>query len=127
MTTGELARMFNSERRINAKLTVVPVQGWQRGDWFDSTGLVWVNLSPEMRNMNEAALYTGVGIVEYTNVSVGRAPTRLSRSLVRLGSNPANSPGISMRVKSRASASCRHGSRRKREASSAASDSAACG
>src|SRR5215472_11307382 len=72
MTMGELARMFNSERRINAKLTVVPVQGWERGDWFDSTGLVWVNLSPNMRNMNEAALYTGVGIVEYTNVSVGR-------------------------------------------------------
>jgi uncharacterized protein YbbC (DUF1343 family) len=72
MTMGELARMFNSERRINAKLTVVPIQGWERGDWFDSTGLVWVNLSPNMRNMNEAALYTGVGIVEYTNVSVGR-------------------------------------------------------
>ena len=51
---------------------MVPVQGWERGDWFDSTGLVWVNLSPNMRNMNEAALYTGVGIVEYTNVSVGR-------------------------------------------------------
>ena len=72
MTMGELARMFNSERRINAKLTVVPIQGWERGDWFDSTGLVWVNLSPNMRNMNEAALYTGVGILEYTNVSVGR-------------------------------------------------------
>ena len=72
MTMGELAKMFNSERHINAKLTVVPVQGWKRGDWFDSTGLVWVNLSPNMRNMNEAALYTGVGIVEYTNVSVGR-------------------------------------------------------
>jgi len=72
MTMGELARMLNSERRINAKLTVVPIQGWERGDWFDSTGLVWVNLSPNMRNMNEAALYTGVGIVEYTNVSVGR-------------------------------------------------------
>ena len=38
MTMGELARMFNAERGINAKLAVVPMQGWQRGDWFDSTG-----------------------------------------------------------------------------------------
>ena len=72
MTMGELAKMFNSERHINAKLTVVPVKGWTRSDWFDSTGLVWINLSPNMRNMNEAALYTGIGILEYTNVSVGR-------------------------------------------------------
>jgi uncharacterized protein YbbC (DUF1343 family) len=64
--------MFNSERHINAKLTVVPVKGWTRSDWFDSTDLVWINLSPNMRNMNEAALYTGIGILEYTNVSVGR-------------------------------------------------------
>ena len=40
MTMGELAKMFNAERNINAKLTVVPMEGWQRGDWFDSTGLV---------------------------------------------------------------------------------------
>ena len=59
MTVGELAKMFNSERHINAKLTVVPVKGWTRSDWFDSTDLVWINLSPNMRNMNEAALYTG--------------------------------------------------------------------
>ena len=39
MTLGELAKMFNAERKINAKLTVVPMEGWQRGDWFDSTGL----------------------------------------------------------------------------------------
>jgi len=72
MTVGELAKMFNGERHINAKLTVVPVKGWTRSDWFDSTDLVWINLSPNMRNMNEAALYTGIGILEYTNVSVGR-------------------------------------------------------
>lgn len=72
MTVGELAKMFNSELHINAKLTVVPVKGWTRSDWFDSTNLVWINLSPNMRNMNAAALYTGIGILEYTNVSVGR-------------------------------------------------------
>jgi uncharacterized protein YbbC (DUF1343 family) len=72
MTMGELAKMFNAERNINAKLTVVPMDGWQRGDWFDSTGLVWVNPSPNLRSVTEAALYPGVAIIEGTNVSVGR-------------------------------------------------------
>ncbi len=72
MTMGELAKMFNAERNINAKLTVVPMEGWQRGDWFDSTGLEWVNPSPNLRSVTEAALYTGVALIEGTNVSVGR-------------------------------------------------------
>jgi uncharacterized protein YbbC (DUF1343 family)/CubicO group peptidase (beta-lactamase class C family) len=72
MTLGELAKMFNAERKINAKLTVVPMQGWQRGDWFDSTGLGWVNPSPNLRSVTEAALYPGVALIEGTNVSVGR-------------------------------------------------------
>jgi len=72
MTMGELAKMFNTERNINAKLTVVPMQGWQRGDWFDATGLTWINPSPNLRSVTEAALYTGVALVEGTNVSVGR-------------------------------------------------------
>jgi len=72
MTMGELAKMFNAERKINAKLTVVPMEGWQRGDWFDATGLEWVNPSPNLRSVTEASLYPGVALVEGTNVSVGR-------------------------------------------------------
>jgi uncharacterized protein YbbC (DUF1343 family) len=72
MTIGELAKMFNTERNINAKLTVIPMDGWQRGDWFDSTGLTWVNPSPNLRSVTEAALYPGVALIEGTNVSVGR-------------------------------------------------------
>ena len=72
MTIGELARFYNSERGINSHLTVVPLEGWQRGDWLDSTGILWVNPSPNMRNLTEAALYPGLGILEWTNVSVGR-------------------------------------------------------
>jgi uncharacterized protein YbbC (DUF1343 family)/CubicO group peptidase (beta-lactamase class C family) len=72
MTLGELAKMFNTERNINAKLTVVPMDGWERGDWFDSTGLAWVNPSPNLRSVTEAALYPGVALIEGTNVSVGR-------------------------------------------------------
>lgn len=72
MTLGELAKMFNAERKINAKLTIVPMEGWQRGDWFDATGLQWVNPSPNLRSVTEAALYPGVALIEGTNVSVGR-------------------------------------------------------
>ncbi|HET7184162.1 MAG TPA: serine hydrolase [Terriglobales bacterium] len=72
MTIGELAKMFNAERRINARLTVVPMEGWIRGDWFDSTGLTWVSPSPNLRNLTQNTLYTGVAEIEGTNVSVGR-------------------------------------------------------
>ncbi|HKW76004.1 MAG TPA: exo-beta-N-acetylmuramidase NamZ domain-containing protein [Terriglobales bacterium] len=72
MTLGELAQMFNVERKIGARLTVVPMQGWYRGDWFDSTGLVWTDPSPNLRSLNEATLYTGVALIEGTNISVGR-------------------------------------------------------
>jgi uncharacterized protein YbbC (DUF1343 family) len=72
MTLGELAKMFNAERHIEARLTVVPMEGWQRGDWLDSTGLAWVNTSPNLRSLTEATLYPGVALIEGTNVSVGR-------------------------------------------------------
>jgi uncharacterized protein YbbC (DUF1343 family) len=72
MTMGELAQMFNAERGIHALLFVSPMQGWMRGDWFDETGLAWVNPSPNLRNLTEAALYPGVALIEGTNVSVGR-------------------------------------------------------
>jgi uncharacterized protein YbbC (DUF1343 family)/CubicO group peptidase (beta-lactamase class C family) len=72
MTLGELAQLYNTERKIGAQLRVIPMQGWLRGDWFDSTGIVWVNTSPNLRSVNEAELYPGVAIVEGTNVSVGR-------------------------------------------------------
>jgi uncharacterized protein YbbC (DUF1343 family) len=72
MTIGELARFYNSERGIHARLTVIRMEGWQRGDWLDSTGVLWINPSPNMRSLTAAALYSGIGILEATNVSVGR-------------------------------------------------------
>jgi uncharacterized protein YbbC (DUF1343 family) len=72
MTLGELAQLYNVERKIGARLKVIAMDGWLRGDWFDSTGVVWTNPSPNLRSVNEAALYPGVAIVEGTNVSVGR-------------------------------------------------------
>jgi uncharacterized protein YbbC (DUF1343 family) len=72
MTMGELAKMFNAEKKIGANLTVVPMQDWQRGDWFDSTNLSWINPSPNMRSLNAAMLYPGIGMLEYAKISVGR-------------------------------------------------------
>jgi len=72
MTMGELAQMFNIEQKTGAHLTVVPMEGWMRGDWFDSTGALWVNPSPNMRSLTAAALYPGLGMIESSNTSVGR-------------------------------------------------------
>jgi len=72
MTVGELAQLFNKERSINADLHVVRVEDWRRSQWFDSTGLAWINPSPNMRSLTEATLYPGVCLLEPTNVSVGR-------------------------------------------------------
>ena len=72
MTVGELASLFNAERGIGAKLTVVKMQGWMRGDWYDSTGKVWIDPSPNLRSLSEATLYPGIGMIEGANISVGR-------------------------------------------------------
>ena len=72
MTLGELAQMYNDERHFGADLTVIKLEGWKRGEWFDETALPWRNFSPNMRSETEAALYPGVGLLERTSVSVGR-------------------------------------------------------
>lgn len=72
MTVGELAKMFNVERKINADLEVLKIKGWDRRAMLDSTDIPWVNTSPNMRSLTEAILYPGVGLLETTALSVGR-------------------------------------------------------
>ncbi len=72
MTIGELAKLFNEEKHIDADLTVVPMRGWLRGDWFDSTGAMWASPTPYIRNLDQALLYPGVALIEATGLSVGR-------------------------------------------------------
>jgi uncharacterized protein YbbC (DUF1343 family)/CubicO group peptidase (beta-lactamase class C family) len=73
MTFGELARMANDEKKLGLDLRIIEMKGWQRGDWYDSTGLLWVNQSPNMRSLNAAILYTGVAMLEAQKTySVGR-------------------------------------------------------
>ena len=58
MTVGELARFYNAERNLGANLTVIPLQDWNRSDWFDSTNLSWTNPSPNMRSLRPVAVTT---------------------------------------------------------------------
>jgi uncharacterized protein YbbC (DUF1343 family) len=49
------------------------MKDWERGDWFDSTSLSWINPSPNMRSLNAATLYPAIAMLEAnTNLSVGR-------------------------------------------------------
>jgi uncharacterized protein YbbC (DUF1343 family)/CubicO group peptidase (beta-lactamase class C family) len=72
MTPGELALLFDDEQKIGARIEVVKMRGWAHGLWYDETGLEWVNPSPNMRSPTEAVLYPGIGLLETTNLSVGR-------------------------------------------------------
>lgn len=76
MTVGEMARYFNNEKRIGADLHVIEMEGWDRKYYFWDTGQLWVNPSPNMRNMTAAILYPGICLLEPTNVSVGRGTDR---------------------------------------------------
>jgi uncharacterized protein YbbC (DUF1343 family) len=76
MTAGELARMFNEQgwlsRNIKAKLVVIPMKGWRRRMWYDQTGLRFIKTSPNMPDIETAAIYPGLCLLEGTNVSEGR-------------------------------------------------------
>jgi uncharacterized protein YbbC (DUF1343 family) len=72
LTVGEIARLLVAEKRLNLDLHVVPLEGWHRHDFWDATDLTWTNPSPNMRSVTQALLYPGIGLLEFTNVSVGR-------------------------------------------------------
>ena len=72
LTLGELARLFNGENGVGARLEVMAMEGWRRRSWYDETGLPWIRPSPNLRTVGQAVLYPGVGAIEGTNLSVGR-------------------------------------------------------
>lgn len=73
LTMGELAQMANAERKLGADLHVIPMRNWRRDQWFDETGLPWINPSPNMRSLNAAILYPGIALLEAArDYSVGR-------------------------------------------------------
>jgi len=72
LTVGELARLFAAEKGIRVDLQVIKLENWTRDMWWDETGLTWINPSPNMRSLTQALLYPGIGLLESTNISVGR-------------------------------------------------------
>lgn len=70
MTLGELVQMFNAEDRIGARLTVIRMTGWKRSDWYDATGLLWINPSPNLRSLTQATAYAGTALLEGTNINI---------------------------------------------------------
>lgn len=72
MTVGELARLFNEEFGIGVDLAVVPMEGWERFQYHDATGLPWINPSPNIRRLDAAIHYPGTVLLEGTNLSEGR-------------------------------------------------------
>jgi uncharacterized protein YbbC (DUF1343 family) len=72
LTVGEIANWHNQTAELGAKLTVIKMEGWRRNMWWDDTGIRFTPTSPNIRNLRAAALYSGIGAFEATNVSVGR-------------------------------------------------------
>jgi uncharacterized protein YbbC (DUF1343 family) len=72
MTMGELAELFNADNHMGTRLQVVKMEGWRRSDFYDGTGIPWVNPSPNLRSVDEEILYPAVGLLEATKLSVGR-------------------------------------------------------
>ena len=72
MTLGEMAMLLVAERGLKVDLIVVKFEGWKRSDWYDATGLLWTNPSPNLRSLTAALTYSGVALLEFTNFSVGR-------------------------------------------------------
>lgn len=72
MTAGELASMYNAEKKLGVDLRVIRMEGWKRTMWYDETGLEWMTPSPNIRNLTQATLYPGSCLLESRQVSVGR-------------------------------------------------------
>ncbi|WP_263378497.1 sodium:solute symporter family transporter [Granulicella paludicola] len=72
LTMGELMQYANATKHLDASLTVIPMQHWQRAQYFDDTGLPWINPSPNLRSPQAAIVYPCLGLIETTNISVGR-------------------------------------------------------
>ena len=76
MTVGELAVLFRNELNLKLDLQIVPVRNWQRSQSLDETGQEWIDPSPNMRSLLAARLYPGIGLLETSNISVGRGTDR---------------------------------------------------
>lgn len=97
-TLGEMAKMFNAENKIGCDLHVIEMKGWRRSDWFEDTGLPWVNPSPNLRSLDAEVLYPGTEILQNAGVAVGRGT---ERPFERLGAPWINAQQFSAYINAR--------------------------
>ncbi|PIS48024.1 MAG: DUF1343 domain-containing protein [Elusimicrobia bacterium CG08_land_8_20_14_0_20_51_18] len=76
LTAGEMALFHKKKLNLNLDLKIIEMENYSRGMFFDETGQVWINPSPNIRDLKAAVLYSGIGCFEATNVSVGRGTER---------------------------------------------------
>ena len=104
MTVGEIALLLKAELELDLDLRIIKMSGWHRDQLFDETGLTWINPSPNMRSLTAAILYPGIGLLETTNLSVGRGTDTpfenigapwLNGSLLAENLTRLNLPGVS--------------------------------
>ena len=91
MTVGELATLFNRKYGIGANLIVARVENWRRSQWFDETGLPWVNPSPNLRSLAALTSYPGSVYFEGTNLTEGRGT---DRPFEQIGASWLNAPEV---------------------------------
>lgn len=75
MTAGEIARLYKRDKKLDFKLTIMKMTGWDREMYFKNTGLEWIPPSPNMPSEQTACLYPGICLLEGTNISEGRGTT----------------------------------------------------
>jgi uncharacterized protein YbbC (DUF1343 family) len=98
MTLGEMAQMFNAENKIGVDLHVLAMRNWRRRDYFDGTGLPWVNPSPNLRSFRAEILYPGLEILQAGGISVGRGT---KEPFERIGAPWIRSDGFVMEMNRR--------------------------
>ena len=76
LTLAECARLFNKEYDINCNLTVIPMEGYRRGMYFEDTGVPWVFPSPNIPTVDTCFTFNCTCIFEGTNVSEGRGTVK---------------------------------------------------
>jgi uncharacterized protein YbbC (DUF1343 family) len=91
MTVGELAKLFNEAHGIGADLIVARTENWRRSQWFDETGLPWVNPSPNLRSLAAVTSYPGTVYFEGTNLTEGRGT---DRPFEQIGAPWLDAPGV---------------------------------
>ena len=91
MTVGELATLFNQKHGIGANLVIAPVRNWRRSQWFDETGLPWINPSPNLRSLAALTSYPGSVYFEGTNLTEGRGT---DRPFEQIGASWLNAPEV---------------------------------